>query len=308
VAGGLRLKETLVTTTIELTIDGHKLVALPLNPGAPGAPIVLLHGVNLTPHFWRTDEVFVAHGPCYALSLPGHYPAAFPAGFRAESLTAELIAQLLAAAIRELVADQPVTLVGISTGGFAALAIAAYAPTLARRVVCISGFAQGRWTGPLGFSQRLARLGPVGRALFKVVFRYTGRSRAAFRDEIWPHYVVDKPALYAYPRFEALIDDLYPCYQRLELDQLIHYYIAMPTIDISGLLPHVAAPTLVLAGDRDNTVPPAQARLIAERVPNAKLVMMAGASHLLFAERPVQYRQTIDDWLCTTKDTEVQDA
>jgi len=287
-------------TIHQFHIEGHRLTALALNPGAAGEPIMLLHGVNLSAQFWQIDEVFIRHGPCYALSLPGHYPAAFPPSFRASSLTAELIAQLLTAAIRELVGDRPVTLAGISTGGFAALDIAAHVPAVARRVVSISGFAQGRWIGPLGISQRLARFGPIGRALCKALFRYTGRSRASYRDEIWPNYVVDKAALYAYPQFETLIDNLYPNYQRLDLDQLMHYYVAMPDIDISDLLLRITAPTLVLAGDRDNTVPPAQARLIAARVPNAELSVIEGASHLLFAEKPDEYQHVVGEWLRRT--------
>src|SRR5262245_25406430 len=209
----------------ELQVDGHTLAAVELNPGAAGEPIVLLHGVNMSPQFWCTDPVFLGHGPCYALSLPGHYPATFPSGFRAADLTAATIARVLAAAIPTLVGHRPATLAGISTGGFAALDIAAHVPAVARRLVCISGFAQGRWIGPLGVSQRLARFGPAGRALVKALFRYTGRNRISFRDEIWPHYVVDKATLYAYPHFEALIDDLYPNYRRLDLNQLMHYYV-----------------------------------------------------------------------------------
>ena len=284
----------------ELQVDGHILAALELSPGAVGEPIVLLHGINLSPQFWLTDPVFVEHGPCYALSLPGHYPAAFPPGFGAADLTAATIARVLAGAIRALVGERPVTLAGISTGGFAALAIAAHVPAVARRLVCVSGFAQGRWIGPLGVSQRLARLGPIGRALVKALFHYTGRSRTSYRDEIWPNYAVDKAALYSYPHFETLIDDLYPNYRQLDLNQLMHYYVAMPTIDIGPLLSHIAAPTLVLAGENDNTVPPAQARLIAEQVPDAQLVMLPGASHLLFAERPAEYGRAIDEWMQKT--------
>jgi pimeloyl-ACP methyl ester carboxylesterase len=159
-----------------LHVEGHTLVALTLNePDTLGHPVILIHGINSSVRFWGQDQIpaFLEQGPCYALSLPGHYPAAFPPGFQKEQLTAERIARVLAAAILELVGDRPVTLAGFSTGGFAALAIAAYAPQWVRRVISISGFCQGRWTGVLGTYRWLARQGVVGRGSMGDVYRAT---------------------------------------------------------------------------------------------------------------------------------------
>jgi hypothetical protein len=68
-----------MVTTHEMQIEGHKLVALSFNPNTHGPPIVLLHGITTSVHLWTPDQtsLFVERGPCYALSLPGHYPAAF---------------------------------------------------------------------------------------------------------------------------------------------------------------------------------------------------------------------------------------
>jgi pimeloyl-ACP methyl ester carboxylesterase len=260
----------------------------------------LLHGINLSPQFWLTDSVFIEHGPCYALSLPGHEPAAFPGGFAAEALTAELIARVLTGAIRGLVGDRPVTLAGISTGGFAALDIAAHTPGIARRVVSISGFAQGTWTGGLGVYQWLVRRGWVGKLLVKGGFALGRRSRKAFRDQVWPYFVADRQAFYTYPQLEVLIDNIYPNWKTHDLDAVILYYIAMPNTDISALLPRITAPTLALTGDRDPVVPPAQSRLIAQSIPNAELAVIQGAGHVLFAERPAEYERAIDSWLRKT--------
>ena len=73
----------------------------------------------------------------------------FTLDFLQDSLTVEMIVHVLTAAIRNLVGNQSVILVGHSTGGFAALAIAAHTPEIVRCVVSISGFAQGIWTGML---------------------------------------------------------------------------------------------------------------------------------------------------------------
>ena len=81
------------------------------------------------------------------MSLPGHYPASLPSGFRKEQITATLVAELIAKAIHELVGDRRVMLAGMSTGGFTALAFAAHAPQFVSRVISISGFHHGKWSG-----------------------------------------------------------------------------------------------------------------------------------------------------------------
>ena len=285
-----------------LHIDGHKLVALALNaPDTPGDPVILLHGIGGSVRFWGPDQTpaFLEQGPCYALTLPGHYPAAFPEGFRKEGLTAEMMGRVLAGAIVELVGDQPVTLAGISTGGFAALAIAAYTPDLARRILCISGFCQGRWTGSLGVYQWLARQGPVGRACFKVGYPI-GRISPGVSLYLCRSFAADVEALYAYPGLRALTDAAYPDFKRLNLGSMADYFEVMPDTDISDLLPGIKVPTLVLAGDCDPIVPPGQARLISQLISGSQLVMIEGGGHLLFAERPQEYQRTVREWLRKT--------
>jgi pimeloyl-ACP methyl ester carboxylesterase len=46
----------------------------------------------------------------------------------------------------------------------------------------------------------------------------------------------------------------------------------------------VRAPTLVIAGTDDRLVPPENSHEIARRIPGAKLVLLPGAPHRLFAE------------------------
>jgi pimeloyl-ACP methyl ester carboxylesterase len=237
-------------------IEGHTIGAFSLNPHTTGAPIILLHSILASPRQWLQDPVFRQREGCYALSLPGHYPGSFSPQFRNEQLTPELIARLLNAVIRQI-SDQPVTLVGFSTGAFAALAIAAHMPALVRRVVSISGFVQGRWGGTLGKLQRLAR----GRMLSQITFYACVR---------------------AYNR-------------QLDPRAMLAYCQVLPDADIQELLPQITAPTLVLAGERDTIVSPEQSRLIAQAIPEAKLVIIPRAGHKLFGEP--DYQQATQDWL-----------
>ena len=74
----------------------------------------------------------------------------------------------------------------------------------------------------------------------------------------------------------------------------------MPDTDISDMLPSIGVPTFVLAGDCDPTVPPDQAHLISQQVPESGLVMIKGGGHLLFTERPAEYHHALGDWLSKT--------
>ncbi len=281
-----------------LQIHEHRLVVLPLNPDDPGPPIVLMHGVMGSLRYWSCEHtgVFLDAGRCFAVTLPGHYPAAFPPGLGAADITSELLVDLLGAAISGLSGGEPALLVGYSTGGFAALALAACRPELARGVISISGFARGRWTGALGMLQWLARRGRIGRALFRLALGSNRLSPGTFLAS-WGSLAGDGRALHSSPRFRSCALSSYSDYTRLDPDAMLAYFRAMPGLDITRLLPAIRVPTLVLAGDRDPIVPPAQARLIAQRVPGAELVLVPGGGHVLFAERTEAYERALDAWL-----------
>jgi pimeloyl-ACP methyl ester carboxylesterase len=56
--------------------------------------------------------------------------------------------------------------------------------------------------------------------------------------------------------------------------------------DVWDLLPSITAPTLVMHGSDDAVMPLANARLLAERIPGATMVVFDGAGHLFFHEEP----------------------
>ena len=282
-----------------LSIDGHQIVAKHLNPMKTlGNPIVLLHGIGGSVDFWSDDQtqIFQEQGPCYAMSLPGHYPASFPSGFRKEQIAATLITDLTTKAIHELVGDSPVTLAGLSTGGFTALAVAAHAPQMVSRVISISGFHHGKWSGWLGFFQKLVRGGRIGQELYKYIYRRPNLKKDTFNRQ-WFIYANDRKAMYAYPHFRAVTDLSYDHFMKLDLNNMIMYFTIMPGIDIKEWLLRISAPTLIIAGDHDPIIPPAQALFIKKMIPHAELEMIKGGGHLLFAERPLEYQQTLRRWL-----------
>ena len=283
----------------EFFIDSHKLVALSFNPHQTGTPIILLHGICSSIYYWQNPDllsVFLPYGPCYALSLPGHFPALVSAQFQQEAIQPYTMAKLLDTAIRELVGDQAVILVGHSTGGFAALNVAAHYPDLARYIISIAGFAQGQWTGVLGTSQAFARSGNMGKLLFKLGMKLNVNSRTMHRVSL-RLLSANVQGLFSNPNLDTSIDTYLPYARLLDLTTINKYFAEMPNIDIRHLLSRINAPTLALTGDQDPIVPPAQSRLIAQRVPYGNLALLKGAGHLPFFENPSEYQQILGGWL-----------
>ncbi len=59
----------------------------------------------------------------------------------------------------------------------------------------------------------------------------------------------------------------------------------------------ITAPTLVIHGETDRLVPAANGRLIAERIPRAKLVLIPHASHIFETDQPGATHQAVLEFL-----------
>lgn len=62
-------------------------------------------------------------------------------------------------------------------------------------------------------------------------------------------------------------------------------------------LRQIQSPTLVVHGDRDQLVPMANGRRLAELIPGARLHLMPGAGHLCFIEQPEPFNQVVTEFL-----------
>lgn len=287
----------MITKIHELNINGTKMVAQGFNEHISGPIFIFIHGIGASINFWTTamNEPFKSHFRWYALSLPGHYPSQMAEGFRKEDLTAESFTHLMVESVRQLIGGQPAILFGHSTGAFAALAIAAQAPELVSGVISVSGFAQGKWTGILGFSQWINRMGPLFRLMARLSWKMTTMNYHIYR---WcgRFYVADWNAHSNHP-----INDTQRILQkdafRHDTRTLSAYFNRMPEIDITRWLSKVSAPTLVIVGDKDPIVPTEQSKIIAARVQKGELVVLDGVGHLPMSERSAEYDRAITQWM-----------
>ena len=67
--------------------------------------------------------------------------------------------------------------------------------------------------------------------------------------------------------------------------------------DTYDRLPDIVAPTLVLHGTDDPLLPVGNARILAERIPGAKLVLLEGARHAYILEKQAEADTAVLDFL-----------
>jgi 3-oxoadipate enol-lactonase len=67
--------------------------------------------------------------------------------------------------------------------------------------------------------------------------------------------------------------------------------------DRSGVLPRIAVPTLVIVGEEDELTPPAESRSLAAAIPKADLAVLPGAGHLSNLEQPEAFNRAVSGFL-----------
>lgn len=84
---------------------------------------------------------------------------------------------------------------------------------------------------------------------------------------------------------------------RLEMPFFLSMLAAAGEHSATDLLPAIAVPTLVVAGERDGFTPPELSRSMAAAIPGAELCEIAGGSHTTPLERPDLVGRAVRDFL-----------
>lgn len=71
---------------------------------------------------------------------------------------------------------------------------------------------------------------------------------------------------------------------------------ALSRFNVRERLGEIACPVLVITGSLDRMMDPENSRLLAQRIPGARLYMMEGAGHLFFLERPEEVNRVLTDF------------
>jgi len=253
--------------TTYLTINGTELYS---EVDGEGEPVLLLHGGFCSLESLRAQsDALVPRYEVHAFERPGHGRSAdIDEEYSYELGLADTVAYLDARGL------ESVHVIGYSDGAILALMLALEHPERVRSVVSISGNLD-----PSAFD----RSGEHERLLLSAEPAATTEPGAS----------EDQPDLER-RHYERLSPDG-PQHADVVLEKLFRLWTTEPNIDAARLA-SIAAPTLIVAGDRDS-IRPDHSLLMAASIPGARLCIVPGASHGLLAEQPELISRVIGDFL-----------
>lgn len=211
----------------------------------------------------------------------------------AEHATIDQLGRDLHAVLDAVVPTGPVVLVGHSMGGMTVMALADSAPELfGSRVV--GAVLIGTSTGQLADATfgLPAALMPITKRTLPWLTRGVRRRPAPF--ERGRRLGTDLAFLLA--RYEAfggrdvgpaLVQFVEQMTARTRVDVIAEFYDTFTTHDkLAALEVLRGVPTLVLVGERDRITPRQHSETIAQELPDAELVVVEGAGHMVVLEQP----------------------
>jgi 3-oxoadipate enol-lactonase len=245
-----------------------------------GTPVVLSHALGLDMGMWEGLAGRLAAGtlgaPCEVLRYDqrGHGGSAAPAG----PYTMDQLVDDAARLVREW-GRGPVVWIGLSMGAMVGQGLAIRHPELVSRLVLANTTSVYPEAARPAWVQRIAAVQADGMAAVAemVVERYL---HADFRHA--------EPAATQAIRSRILRND--PAAYAASCS-------AVAGVAWHDSLARIACPTLVISGARDAGAPPAMGQAIAERIPGARMEVIANASHLSVLETPAEFDALVRGFL-----------
>jgi len=244
-----------------------------------GEPLLLIMGLSYPSYMWhRTRPVLAKRFRTIAFDNRGVGQSDVPAGVYPIVLMASD-----AAAVLDAAGIQSAHVFGVSMGGMIAQELALQYPERVRSLI-LGCTAAG---GPHAVQAEPAAL--------EVLMRQ-GMTPEEAKEAIIPFiYDADTPR-------ERIDEDMairmkwYPTPQGYtsQLQGIIGW-------EAYSRIAEIKAPTLVLHGETDRLIPVANGRLIAERIPDAKLVLIPRASHIFETDQPDVAIHSILEYLDTQR-------
>ncbi len=247
-----------------ITVAGYDLFVRELGAEGPLVPPrLLVHNALSSSKIWsRVLPLLAHHTRCVAPDLPGHGDSAdLAAGAPAPDMP-----QVLAALATEC--GMPTfDLIGASRGGGFALDLAARFPQRVRRLVLV---------GATGMPARLVPSGTLRARYDELVYD------RVLMNEVRTSFAADGARAVEYERRRA------------------HALTAEQRRDgMEPSLSQVTAPTLLIWGEHDKHVPLAWGELLRDRLPDARLEIMRGVSHLPHYEAPEAFAALVNEFLAS---------
>jgi len=245
-----------------------------------GPDVLMVHGWASSHRMWERPvrRLALAGFRAWALDLPGHGKSGSPASDRwytVPNLTFSV------SAFAERVGIQRAAVVGHSMGGAISLELASQCPQLVRALVLVAPCVSGR----IGFSLHVLFDSPLGHRLLELSQRHNTLARVGGLSMFGSPWLMGR--LGAAMRRDA--EDL----TRTAAEAAIGGLRAVLNFDFTDRLAMVRAPTLVVVGARDMTLPPSEGALAAAGIPGARLIKLQGIGHQPVDECPEEFERLL---------------
>ncbi|HXJ51296.1 MAG TPA: alpha/beta fold hydrolase [Burkholderiales bacterium] len=238
-----------------------------------GPDLVILHSLLADRSaFDRVAPVLAKKHRMWLVNLPG-YGASKPAGTSVEDY-----ADRVAALLQSLKLENADVL-GNGLGGFIAVALAARHGARVRRLIAapaLAAFPEPAKQPLRGLAERVAKEG------------MSGALDVAIRRMFPERFIAAHPSVVE-ERKQALMKADPACFRTACL--------ALAALDLSPVLKNIRNEALVMAGSEDATTPPALARELATKIPNARFRELQGCGHCPQIESPELFVQAVEAFL-----------
>ena len=251
---------------------GERQIGYDDRGGGGGPLVVLLHPFPLARGTWAgLGEALAARHRVLAVDAPGFGESPLRAGWSIADFADDVVTVLDACGAERAM------LLGMSMGGYAALAFAARHPArLAALILADTRAAADSDAGRAGRDTAIAQI--------------RGEGPVAYLAASLPRLLSPQatPALVTFLRARA----------ETRAASLIAGVEALrDRPDRSQELGAIRCPTLVLCGDAEQVIPSAEMKAMADAIPGARFTALAGAGHLSHLEAPGPFERAVSSFL-----------
>ncbi|MCA1728978.1 MAG: alpha/beta hydrolase [Actinobacteria bacterium] len=239
-----------------------------------GPPLFFVHGAAEDGRVWQPQLAALAGDfTVVAWDEPGAGRSSeLPADFELADY-----AHCLAALIEKL-ALGPAHVAGLSWGGSLVLELYRHFPELITTLILVDTYAG--WKGSLPQEEVRARVAGMDRMLAATAGEF---------DPTLPGLFAGDPPSEFVPLLEEMAADVRPESVRVQLS-------IMADTDQRDILPRIAAPTLLIWGERDVRSPLSVARQFEQAINGAKLVVIPHSGHVSNLERPNEFNAAVREF------------
>lgn len=259
-----------------ITLQATQIEIAYTDAGA-GPVVLLLHAFPLDSSMWREQVSDLDdHHRIIAPDFPGFGGSGISGG-----LSIDGAADLLGEFLDHLGINERVVVAGLSMGGYVALAFSRRLPQRLRALILADTKAEPDDDAAKAGREKMIQLATnegSGAVIDQLLPKLLGPTTTSNRPDV----VRTVRELAARQKPEGVVAALKALRDRP---------------DASEGLAHVSVPTLVLVGDQDAITPLANAKTLADKIPNAKLATVAGAGHLSNLENSPMFTAVVRDFL-----------